>query len=198
MRNCYVLISVLALEVVVLMARERLQSYSVHERPEPAKDRIERAEALEFVRDGFLRKVFVFPPVWLATHGAWMAVLAYCAAAVAIVTLAWLLLLPPFVTVLSFIALHLIFAGEADEMLRAHLAARGFTILGHVTGSSRLDCERRFYDNWLPSEPAIKVSFPPIAPVASTASRSHEQSPRRSGGTILGNLLAPLSWRNNG
>ena len=180
------------------MARERLQSYSVHERPEPAKDRIERAETLEFVRDGFLRKVFVLPPVWLAAHGAWTAVLAYCAAAVAILTLAWLLLLPPFVTVLSFVALHLIFAGEADEMLRAHLAARGFTMLGHVTGSSRLDCERRFYYNWLPSQPAIKGGPPPSAPVVSPASGSPRQTFRRSGATILGNLLSPLSRRNGG
>ena len=170
------------------MARERLVSFSVHEAPDHKVDRIDRGEALEFVRDGFLRQAFVLPPVWLATHGVWMGVLAYVAAAAALLVVAWLLALPTVVTALAFVVLHLIFASEADEMLRGHLAARGWTMIGQVTGTGRLDCERRFYDQWLPSVPVtLSVGGPlPEAPTSATPVLPKDR------GTVLGNLLAPL------
>ena len=177
------------------MTRERLQSYSVHERPHLAADRVERAEALEFVKDGFVRAMVLLPPVWLAVRGVWLGVLAYAAAASAIVVVSWLLLLPPIMTLLAFLALHLIFATEADEMLRAHLAARGWTTVGHITGTGRLDCERRFYDNWLASAPVTTTTSstsPTGRPIASNATAL--QGRGMSGRGILGNLLAPLKF----
>lgn len=174
------------------MTRERLQSYSVHERPQPAADRVERAETLAFVKDGFVRPVVLLPPVWLAVRGVWLGVLAYAVAASAIVLLSWLWLLPSIVTALAFLALHLIFATEADEMLRAHLAARGWTTVGHVTGTGRLDCERRFYDNWLASAPVTTVTLPSGRPIAATAATP--QNSAKSGRGIIGNLLAPLKF----
>ena len=180
------------------MTRERLNSYSVHEGPSPAADRIDRAEALEFVKDGFLRQVFVLPPFWLARRGIWLGVLAYLMVASAILLAAWSLALPGWITLLAFLLLHLIFASEADEMLRARLAARGWTMVGQVSGTGRLDCERRFYDQWLPSVP-ISLS------TNSSGSRSQDQNapgpsavvsaplitPPKGNG-ILGNFLSPL------
>lgn len=177
------------------MARERLKSFSVHEAPNPQADRIDRAEALEFVADGFLKKAFVFPPLWLASRGVWWGVLAYAAAAAVISSVAWALTLPTLITLLLFVGLHLIFASESDEMLRSHLAARGWTMVGQVTGTGRLDCERRFYDQWLPSTPMTQASMP-----TSTVPEAKQSAPRqptpvapaRASASVLGNLLAPL------
>jgi Protein of unknown function (DUF2628) len=178
------------------MARERLKSFSVHEAPHPAADRIDRAEALEFVPDGFLKKAFLLPPLWLASRGVWVGVLAYAAAAVAILSVAWALMLPTLITLLLFVGLHLIFASECDEMLRSHLTARGWTMIGQVTGTGRLDCERRFYDQWLPTAPVMQPTAPVVMPPpkATTAAQSGFQQPAHLGTStsILGNLLAPL------
>ena len=73
------------------MARERLKSFSVHEAPNPAADRIDRAEALEFVPDGCFKKAFLLTPLWLASRGVWVGVLAYAAAGASILSVAWLL-----------------------------------------------------------------------------------------------------------
>jgi Protein of unknown function (DUF2628) len=69
-----------------LLGRERLRSYSVHEPPRPAADRVTRAEALEFIKDGFVFPAFVLPPLWLAARGIWLGTLAY---GLAICCLAW-------------------------------------------------------------------------------------------------------------
>lgn len=172
------------------MTRERLQSYSIHEQPAPPADRIARAEALEFVKDGFVSSVFWLPPFWLARRGVWMGVLAYTVAAMAIASVAAYFELPGVVTVLAFLGLHLFFAGEADEMYRARLASRGWTMVAQVTGTSRLDCERRFLESWLGSQPvtappATVQAAPPIGPVG--------RNPRTG---VLGNLLAPLRGRS--
>ena len=180
-----------------LMARERVQSYTVHERADPPSDRVDRADALTFVRDGLMRQVVLAPPVWFAVHRVWLGVLAYVVAAAAILAVAWALLLPGIVTLLAFVLLHLLLAGEADEMLRARLAARGWNVVGQVTGTSRLDCERRFYDQWLPSmplttPPATAARPMPTAPAAMVA----RTPPSRAGNGVIGNLLAPLRRRD--
>lgn len=167
------------------MARERLQSYSIHEQAVPPADRITRAEALEFVKDGFVGAAFVLPPWWLARRGVWMGVLAYVVAAAAILALDAWFGWPRVVTLLAFLGLHLFFAGEADEMYRARLAARGWTMIAQVTGLSRLDCERRFLDQWLGSVPVTAAAGPAQSPQPPAPQADKPAS-------VLGNLLAPL------
>ena len=190
-----------------LLGRERLQSYSVHEKPNPAADRVDRAEALEFVKDGFVFPAFVVPPLWLAGHGIWLGVLAYAACAAVIFALTLWLALPAIFPALAMLVVHLIFGSEADEMQRSHLTARGWTAVGQVTGTGTLDCQRRFYDNWLPSVPmtasgvlsASKLSLNvPTGPAqvsasANTAIPTNAAKTRNTRpGSVLGNLLAPL------
>ncbi len=168
------------------MVRQRLQSYSVHEQAAPPADRIARAEALKFVKDGFVGAAFVLPPWWLARRGVWMGVLAYVVAAAAIVALDSWFEWPRVVTLLAFLGLHLLFAGEADEMYRARLAARGWTMIAQVTGTSRLDCERRFLDQWLGSQPVVVVAAAASGPAQSSPPTAAKSA------SVLGNLLAPL------
>ena len=81
-------------------------------------------------------------------------------------------------------------------MRRAQLGAQGWTMIGQVTGTSLLDCERRFLDNWLHSVPltsarATQGSVPDVhravPPPAATA-----EEPRADGWKrVLGSVLAP-------
>ncbi len=190
----------------LLFGRERLKSFSVHEQPNPAADRIDRAEALEFVKDGFAFPAFLLPPVWFAARGIWLATLAYLAIVGAIVAITTWLGLPPITPLLAILAAHLVCGAEADEVQRTHLEARGWTTIGHVTGTGPLDCERRFYDHWLPAAPMSTGPRPSAAAAPSSLSRLNLRpqppapaqpppaSPTPAPG-ILGNLLAPLRPR---
>lgn len=169
-----------------LLGRDRLRSYSVHEPANPAADRVTRAEALEFIKEGFVFSAFVLPPVWLAARGIWLGTLAYFAAAIVIATIANSFALSPLWPALALLAVHLIFGAEADELQRSHLAARGWSIVGHVTGTGALDCERRFFDTWLPSAPMTVLPPKPAAlPAQSTVARTTPAG-------VLGNVFAPL------
>ena len=46
-------------------------TFTVHEPPDPPADRIDRAERLAFVRDGFSWSAALFTPVWLLAHRLW-------------------------------------------------------------------------------------------------------------------------------
>lgn len=140
--------------------RERTQSYTVHEQPQPPADRMDRAEALDFVKDGFSWPAFLLPEVWLLAHGIWLWLVGYIGVVVAVLALSRVLGLPPVVPVGLFVLLHLVFGFEADEIKRAHLAEQGWTMIGQVTGTGPLDCERRFFDNWLPSVPMVAGTIP--------------------------------------
>jgi hypothetical protein len=172
-----------------LFGRERRYSYSIHEPPHTAADRVERAEAVEFVKDGFEFQAFVLPPVWMATRGIWLGTFAYVAAAAVIFGGAAWIGLSPLWPSLALLAIHLVAGAEADELHRSHLEAQGWTTVGHVTGTGALDCERRFYDQWLPSAPMTRVPEP-ASPTAATTRPAAAPRPPLVG--IIGNALAPL------
>ena len=160
-------------------SRERTRSYTVHEQPRPPADRIDRAEALAFVKDGFSWPAFILPELWLISRGIWLGLLAFVALVVAILALSSVLGVPPSVQVGVFVLVHLVFGNEADEIQRAHLATQGWAMIGQVTGTGPLDCERRFFDTWLPSVPMV-----------ASAAALDPGTPARSAPP-----LTPASWR---
>ena len=58
--------------------------FTVHEPPNPPADRIERAEQLEFVRDGFTLLAGLIPPLWMVLNRLWIALLVYLLAVAAV------------------------------------------------------------------------------------------------------------------
>ncbi|MEQ1648689.1 MAG: DUF2628 domain-containing protein [Hyphomicrobiaceae bacterium] len=185
---------------LLMAGRERTQSYTVHEAPVPTSDRIERAEALRFVRDGFSWQAFLWAPGWLVEHKIWTGLLGYLVSLGAIAGLDWLFDLPTIVTALLVLAVHLVIGSEADEMERAQLNARDWTTVGQVTGTGPLDCERRFFDRWLSSVPMTLSSGGAVKDVIHAAARSPmtgEIQQKSVGGllarpvAVLGSLLAP-------
>jgi hypothetical protein len=153
-----------------------MQAYTVHEPPSPPADRIDRAERIVFVRDGFSLSAAIFAPLWLLAHRMWWPLLGYIVVVGGLEVAAgtwwnagggWVGLL---VT-----ALHLIVGFEADTLRRWQLDRRGWQNLGVVTGRNGEECERRFFDIWLPSKPIF------AAPLPSGASATDgEPSPLRS------------------
>lgn len=126
-------------------------SYTVHEPPDSPPDRTDRAEGLVFVRDGFSWTAALFAPLWLIGHRLWWPLLGYLVLSgllgslATTVDTAW--------TTLATIALHLLIGFEADTLRRWSLERRGWHTIGSVTGRTADECERRFFDLWLPAQP---------------------------------------------
>jgi Protein of unknown function (DUF2628) len=128
--------------------------YTVHEPSNPPADRIDRAAELKFVRDGFSLMAALLGPIWMIVHGLWLVLIVYLlvatavgAAGVAGLGGGWALVLGA--------ALNLIVGFEWSSLRRWTLERRGWRTVGTVTGRNTAECERRFFESWLPGEPFL-------------------------------------------
>jgi hypothetical protein len=143
-----------------------MPTYTVHEPPSPPADRIDRAESLVFVKDGFSWLALLFAPLWLLAHRLWWPLLGYVLVSGALQVAARLTALDPGWVGLAGFTINLLLAFEADTLRRWSLGRRGWRTIGTVSGRTVAECERRFFDAWLPSQPILATSGGPSHPVA--------------------------------
>jgi hypothetical protein len=142
-----------------------MRTYTIHEEPEPLSDRVERAERLVFVKDGFSWAAALFAPFWFLLYRLWWPLVAYIAISAAFQIAQQTVRLDARWLGLAGVALGLLIGFEADTLRRWGLERRGWRMIGTVTGVSAVDCERRFFDSWLPSQPILTTgSTTPPAP----------------------------------
>jgi hypothetical protein len=130
-------------------------TFTVHESHNPPSDRIDRAEGLIFVRDGFSWGGALLAPLWMLAHRLWLPLLGYVIAGVLIELVRESDIVASGWVTIAAVALNLLVGFEADTLRRWSLARRGWVTLGSVSGRNREDCERRFFDMWLPSQPVL-------------------------------------------
>jgi len=157
-------------------------TYTVHEPPNPPADRIDRAESLVFIKDGFSWVAVPFAPVWapiwLIAHRLWWPLLGFVVLIVGFELVKRMTGVDQRWVGLAGWALALMIVFEGDTLRRWALERRGWRTLGSVTGKTAAECERRFFETWLPTQPII-------APVA--------DSPARRGWRRLGGLIGARS-----
>ena len=146
--------------------------YTIHETPKPASGLIERAEALEFLRDGFSWQACLLPPLFFIGQRMWTETAVYVAALVISVVAMSLLQFSPELMFVLLAAAHIWIGFEAVELQRDRLMRNGWQLLGSVSGRNQLECERRFFDQWLATGGTA------------IADRAHQQVPS----TLIGNL----------
>jgi len=129
--------------------------YTVHEPPEPPADRLDRAEALVFVRDGFSLSAMLFAPLWMALNGMWLVLVGYLGLVAVLATPAVAFDVNAHWLGVALAALHLIVGYEAASLRRWTLERHGYRFISSVAGRSAADCERRFIEAWLPHEPLL-------------------------------------------
>ncbi len=145
---------------------------TVHEPPSSAADRIDRAESLAFVRDGFSWSAALFTPFWLLVHRLWWPLLAYLAAGGIIELTRESIGLNAGWTTLAALAISLLVGFEADTLRRWALERRGWSTLGSISGRNTEDCERRFFDMWLPTQPILApATRRPVTPASNASWR---------------------------
>ncbi|MFN0219808.1 MAG: DUF2628 domain-containing protein [Hyphomicrobium sp.] len=144
-----------------------MQTYTVHEQPNPPSDRIDRADALDFVKDGFSWVTALLPPFGFAGERMWAALAIYLLG-IASLSMAFTAIgVPAAWTSLIVTAINFYLGLEMSTIKRWTLDRRGWTTLGAVTGRDLAECERRFLETWMPSQPAVvapratSVAVPP-------------------------------------
>ncbi|MGH6814825.1 MAG: DUF2628 domain-containing protein [Hyphomicrobiaceae bacterium] len=132
--------------------------YTVHEPPDPPADRLDRGERLVFVKDGFSWSAALFAPLWMIPNRLWRVLIVYLLVVGALYfSYDFAKTVIPGASGLAVFALHTIIGFEAAFLKRWGLARRGWRDLGPVAGRSAAECERRFFDAWLPHEPAVAM-----------------------------------------
>lgn len=129
--------------------------FTVHEPPEPPADRLDRAEALEFVKDGFSWGAALFSPIYFIAKGQWLAFAAYMVAATVILGLLSASGVDPQWSSIAILALNAFVGFEASTLERMWLDFRGWREIGTVSGRNQPECERRFFEAWLEGEPVL-------------------------------------------
>ncbi len=133
--------------------------FTVHEPPNAPLSPIDRAEKLRFVKEGFSWGAALVAPVWLAAKGEWIALAAYLAAAAVLGMILAALGAEPAWVSLIFLAANVVLGFEAGELERWSLARAGWREIGLVSGRTREECERRFFEGWLSQEPSTVTTI---------------------------------------
>jgi len=132
-----------------LRENSRVVAFTVHEPPYPPASRLERAEELLFVKDGFSWFAALLAPIWMLVNRLWLALLIYLLVVGAIAGGLTALGVAPIWITLVDIAINLMVGLEADSIRRWTLRRRGWRQIGAVSGRNTSECERRFFDSWL-------------------------------------------------
>jgi hypothetical protein len=132
-----------------------MQAYTVYETPTPAADRIDRGEALVFVKDGFSWAAFLVTPIWMLIHRLWWPLLGYVVVVAGLQVLGAALGSPPVWMTLLALGLNLVMGFEAGSLRRWTLERTGWQMIGTATGVNFAACERTFVESWLPAQPMM-------------------------------------------
>lgn len=132
-------------------------TFTVHEPPRAQSDRLDRADNLIFVKDGFSWPTAIFPPLGLGMARLWREVIVYFGAVGVVAYVLTQAGVPSLWVSILMTALNVYLAFEVSSLQRWSLDRRGWTMLGAVTGKNLAECERRFFESWLPEQPVIQA-----------------------------------------
>ena len=137
-----------------------MTTYTVHEPPDSDSDRIDRGVELEFVKDGFSWLTGICPPLGFIANGVWLMAIAYFAGAGLLGYVLEALKVDASWISIIFFMINIYLGFEVSTLKRWMLEQKGWQMLGVVNGKSIADCERRFFESWLPEQPVIASDAP--------------------------------------
>jgi hypothetical protein len=124
--------------------------YTVHEKGNPPQNLEERAEGIVFIKEGFTWSGFILGPLWLLFNRLWLefilAIVILGAVALGLVQLG---LKDQAAGTVSLLAMLLV-GFEGNDLKRWRLERKGYEFVASVAGRDFENCERRFFDAWLP------------------------------------------------
>lgn len=163
------------LTLLHLRDADRMVAYTVHEPPHSSEDRLERAETLVFVKDGFNFFAGFLTPIWLLVNRMWVVLLAYLVGIVVVTATMTAVGVSEAWAGLVQLAINIVMGFEADSLRRWSLERKGFATVGTVTGRNSTECERRFFEDWLPRQPVLRVETPSSSVASEGAGENRSQ-----------------------
>lgn len=139
--------------------------FTVHEPGQPAASIERRADDIVFIKEGFTWWGFLFGPLWLLFNRLWLEfIAALVLTAVAAALLVQFGLKDEAPGILNML-LMLLIGFEGNDLRRWRLHRKGYRFLTSVAGRDREECERRFFEAWLPEAAGGNGKTPPRPPV---------------------------------
>ena len=126
--------------------------FSVYEPANEAPDIEARADALQFVKEGFSWPAFFVPALWLIFCRMWIELALFV---VIFLALQWAFGMDrPWQDLLGWtlLALFALFAFEANDLRGAALERNGYRLIGVAEGRNRTDAELSFFETGLPQQ----------------------------------------------
>ena len=148
-----------------------MATYTVHEPSQSDADRVDRGVELEFVKDGFSWLTAICPVFGFIANGIWLMAIAYLAGAALLGYLLHALGMDPGWISIIFLMINVYLGFEISTLKRWMLDQKGWQMLGVVNGRSIAECERRFFESWLPEQPVITSDRKPGSGLPSVRSR---------------------------
>ncbi len=140
--------------------------HTVHEPGIPAKSLDERADEVVFIKEGFTWWGFLFAPFWLLFNALWFEFAGAVLLAAAVTSVLTPLELKDQAGGIAYLLLMLIVGFEGNGLRRGRLERKGYVYLASVAGRGLEECERRFFDAWLPTVAGRNARPEPMAGTA--------------------------------
>jgi hypothetical protein len=124
--------------------------YTVQEPGDPAQTIEERADGVVFIKEGFTWWGFLFGPFWMLFNRLWFELIGVLMAAGCFAALLGQYGMKDQAPTLVNTLLMLFIGFEGNDLRRWRLDRKGYSFLASVAGRTLEECERRFFDAWLP------------------------------------------------
>lgn len=124
--------------------------YTVQEPGKPAQNIEERADSVVFIREGFTWWGFLFWPIWLLYNWLWLEFIVAWLLAAGVTVLLVQLGLRDQAPGLVYLLFMFFIGFEGNDLRRWRLQRKGYVYVASVAGRDSEECERRFFDAWLP------------------------------------------------
>lgn len=134
---------------------------TVHEPGHPQQALDARADDVVFIREGFTWWGFWFGPFWLLFNGLWLEFLISVLLAAGVGGALTQAGLTDQAGGIAYFLLMLLVGFEGNGLRQWRLERKGYAYLASVAGNSLEECERRFFDAWLPTKAAPQPKTPP-------------------------------------
>lgn len=163
--------------------------YTVHEPGHPQQALDARADDVVFVREGFTWWGFWFGPFWLLFNGLWLEFIFTALLAAGVAVGLTQLGLKDQAGGIAYFLLMLLIGFEGNGLKRWRLERKGYAYLASVAGSGLEECERRFFDAWLPSRASQQPKNPPASGTSVTQSSWGDWPAPSAIGTLPGGAV---------
>ncbi|NND48946.1 MAG: DUF2628 domain-containing protein [Rhizobiales bacterium] len=125
-----------------------MRSYTVHRRRRTLGNPNAEADATVFVREGFSWLALLSPALWALYHRLWLVLLGFVVAVIGINLVITAAGFPEAANTVVSVAIHVLFAAEAQDFRRWTLTRRGYDVTSVVVAKNLDEAESRYFRGW--------------------------------------------------